>query len=190
MAETLDRVHVGDGIAPDVTRRAPAALAFTSVVTAALDLDLQPLDGDARPLGDWLTTFPLVPVVLDPFTHESAWLLDTSKRILQHFREADCRICWILTCSSDDARRFLGPYADEVLTFVDPSGAMVKALGIDEVPAFALVRQDGQVVAKAEGWDPEAWREVAEAVADLTRWSRPAIPATGDPVAYSGTPLG
>lgn len=173
-----------------MTRGASAALAFTSVVTAALDLDLQPLDGDARPLRDWLTTFPLVPVILDPFTHESAWLLDTSKRILQHFGGADCRICWILTCSTDDARRFLGPYAEEILTFVDPDGAVALGLGVEQAPAIVLVRQDGQVTAKAEGWDPDAWREVAEAVAALTSWSRPAIPAAGDPVAYSGTPLG
>ncbi|MEQ8840736.1 MAG: hypothetical protein RIB98_07120 [Acidimicrobiales bacterium] len=160
------------------------------MVTAALDLDLQPLEGEPRPLGDWLTTFPLVPVVLDPFTHESAWLLDTSRRILQHFREADCRNCWIVTCSVDDAKRFLGPYADDVLAFADPDGAVVKSLGIEQAPAFALLRQDGQVTAKAEGWDPVEWRVVAEAVAALTSWSRPNIPAAGDPVAYSGTPLG
>lgn len=159
------------------------------MVTAALDLDLQPLDGDARPLGDWLTTFPLVPVILDPYTHESAWILDSSKRILQHFSGADCRICWILTCSADDAKRFLGPYADEVLTFVDESRTISNTLGIDEAPAFVLLRQDGTVVAKAEGWDPDEWREVAEAVADLTSWSRPGIPAAGDPVSFSGTPL-
>lgn len=159
------------------------------MVTAALDLDLQPLDGEARPLGEWLTTFPLVPVVLDPFTHESAWLLDTTKRILQHFREAGCRACWILTCSVDDAKRFLGPYADDVLAFADPDAAVTKSLGIEQTPAIALLRQDGTVTAKAEGWDPEEWREVAEAVAEITSWSRPIIPAPGDPVAYSGTPL-
>lgn len=159
------------------------------MVTAALDLDLQPLDGDARPLGDWLTTFPLVPVILDPFTHESAWILDTSKRILQHFGGADCRICWILTCSPDDARRFLGPYADEVLTFTDEGKTITSTLGVEEAPAFLLLRQDGAVVAKAEGWDPDEWREVAEAVAALTSWSRPAVPAAGDPVAFGGTPL-
>lgn len=159
------------------------------MVTAALDLELQPLDGDARPLGDWLTTFPLVPVVLDPFTHESAWILDTSKRILQHFSGADCRVCWILTCSPDDARRFLGPYADEVLTFADPARTMSRSLGVESVPAFLLLRQDGEVTAKAEGWDPAAWRDVAASVATITGWSRPPIPAAGDPVAYSGTRL-
>lgn len=159
------------------------------MVTAALDLDLQPLDGEARPLGDWLTTFPLVPVVLDPYTHESAWILDTSKRILEHFAEADCRNCWILTCSVDDAKRFLGPYADRMLAFVDEGRTITSALGIEQAPAFLLLRQDGSVAAKAEGWDPDEWRGVAEAVADLTRWSRPVVPAAGDPVAFDGTPL-
>lgn len=189
IAKTFDRVHCRDRIVPDVTRYAPAALAFTPVVTAALDLDLQPLDGDARPLGDWLTTFPLVSVVLDPFTHESAWLLDTSKRILQHFSGADCRISWILTCPVDDAKRFLGPYAEEVLAFADPAGVVAKSLGVESAPAIALLRQDGEVTAAAEGWDPDSWREVAEAIAALTSWSRPSIPDAGDPVAYSGTPL-
>jgi hypothetical protein len=159
------------------------------VVTAALDLDLQPLDGDARPLREWLTTFPLAAVVLDPFTHESAWILDSSKRILEHFAGADCRVCWILTCSADDGRRFLGPYADDVLAFADADRTMVKGLGVEEAPAFLLVRQDGEVTAKAEGWDPETWRDVAEAVATITQWSRPTIPAVGDPVPYSGTSI-
>ena len=159
------------------------------MVTAALDLELQPLDGDARPLSEWLTTFPLVPVVLDPYTHESAWILDTSKRILEHFAGADCRICWILTCSVDDARRFLGPYAEEVLAFVDPNRTVAKGFGLEELPAFLLVRQDGAVTASAEGWNPDEWREVAEAAAELTSWSRPPVPAAGDPVPYSGTPV-
>jgi hypothetical protein len=174
---------------PDTTGVMVAALAFPPVVTASLDLELQPLDGDSRPLSEWLTTFPLVPVVLDPFTHESAWILDTSRRVLQTFSGADCRTCWILTCSADDARRFLGPYADEVLSFADPTGAVARGLGVSSTPAFLLIRQDGMVTAKAEGWDPDTWRDVAEAVVDLTQWSRPIIPDAGDPAPYSGTPI-
>ena len=165
-----------------------AALAFQAV-PAALDLELQPLDGDPRPLSDWLTTFPLVLVVLDPYTHQSAWLLDTSKRVLETFREADCRSCWILTCSADDAKRFLGPYADDVLSFADPDRSVAKGLGVEAAPAFLLVRQDGEVLAKAEGWDPDEWRDVAEEVGRLTRWSRPVIPGPGDPVPFNGTPI-
>jgi len=158
------------------------------VVAASLDTELTALEGDPRSLGDMMTTFPLVPVILDPFTQESAWILDTARRILGHFTGADCRPCWILTCSADEARTFLGPYADEFVTFADPGRTFVKNLGLQTLPAFALVRQDGEVTAKAEGWSPANWREVAEAVAAITKWSRPPIPAVGDPATYSGTP--
>ena len=160
------------------------------MVTASLDLELAPLDGDARPLENWLTTFPLLPVVLDPYTHESAWVLDTARRILLTFQGADCRPCWIVTSPADDARRFLGPYADEMLTFADPDARVASGLGLEHAPALALVRQDGAVIAAAQGWDPDAWREVTESVVALTSWSRPVIPAAGDPGPFAGTRLG
>lgn len=155
----------------------------------ALDLELTPLDGDPRSLSEWLTTFPLVVVALDPYTHESAWVLDSARRILAHFTDAGCRPCWLITCAADDARRFLGPYADELLTFTDPAGSLARGLGIGNTPAIALIRQDGEVTAKAEGWSAGDWREVVEAIATLTRWSRPEIPALGDPAPFAGTPV-
>jgi len=158
-------------------------------VATPLDLQLNPLDGPARPLSEWLTTFPLVPVVLDPYTHESAWILDTAHRILSHFAGADCRPCWIVTCDADDARTYLGPYADEFLTFIDPDRTVAAGLQLTSAPALLLVRQDGEVTAKAEGWNSDEWRAVAEAIADVTMWSRPPVPAAGDPAGYSGTPI-
>ncbi|MFQ5558350.1 MAG: TlpA family protein disulfide reductase [Acidimicrobiales bacterium] len=153
------------------------------------ELELTDLEGRSRPLEDWLTTFPLLPVILDPYTHESAWILDTARRILLTFAEADCRPCWIVTCGVDDARRFLGPYAEELLTFADPDRAMAQSLGVEILPAFLLVRQDGAVTARAEGWHPDRWSDVAEAAADLTKWTRPMLPGPGDPLPYSGTPV-
>ncbi len=158
------------------------------MVTAPIDLEITALEGETRALSDWLTTFPLLPVVLDPFTHESAWILDTARRILISFSEAGCRPCFVLTCSADDARRFLGPYADEILTFADPDRSLTAALGVETVPAFLVVRQDGSVAASAMGWDPDRWREVADAMAELGHWTRPMIPAPGDPTPFSGTP--
>ena len=49
---------------------------------------LQPLKGDARPLREWLTTFHLASVVIDPFTNESAWILETAARVLHQFADA------------------------------------------------------------------------------------------------------
>ena len=98
------------------------------------DLQLAPLRGAARSLDDWLTTFHLAAVVLDPYTYESAWLLETAGRILEHFRGADCRIAFVVTADADDAREFLGPWAERVLTFADPDRELVKALGLNELP--------------------------------------------------------
>ena len=47
--------------------------------------------------------------------------------------------------------------------------------------------QDGSVIATAEGWDPEAWRNAAADLADMTQWSRPEIPSISDPAPYAGT---
>lgn len=160
------------------------------MATVSASLDLAALDAQPRPLDDWLTTFPLAPVILDPYTAESAWILDTARRILLNYRGAGCRICWVATCDADDARRFLGPYADEMLTFADPDRRAAAAFGIDKLPAFCLIRQDGSVAAQAQGWDPDEWRTVAESISDLTRWSRPVIPDQDDPAPYAGTPAG
>ena len=152
------------------------------------DLQLAPLRGAARSLDDWLTTFHLATVVLDPYTYESAWLLETAGRILEHFRGADCRIAFVVTADADDAREFLGPWAERVLTFADPDRELVKALGLDELPAFVHLRHDRSVAALAEGWDPAAWREATGELAAAMSWSRPNIPAPGDPKPYAGSP--
>lgn len=136
---------------------------------------------------EWLTTFQLAAVVLDPFTNESAWLLETSGRILLHFTGADCRACFIVTGTADEARQFLGPWADKVLTFADPEREAVKALGLNELPAFLQIRGDRNVAAVAEGWDPLEWRVVANALAKNMSWSAPLIPAQGDPSPYAGS---
>jgi hypothetical protein len=151
------------------------------------DLTLAPINGEARSIEEWVTTFQLAAVVLDPFTNQSAWLLETAGRILTHFRGADCRVCFIVTSTADEARQFLGPWADKVLTFADPDRAAVKALGLNELPAFVQIRSDLHVAAAAEGWDPLEWREVAEALAKNMSWSAPLIPAAGDPSPYAGS---
>lgn len=151
------------------------------------DLTLAPINGEPRTIAGWVTTFQLAAVVLDPFTNESAWILDTAGRVLIHFREADCRVAFIITGTADDARQFLGPWADKVLTFADPGRAAVKALGLNELPAFLQIRGDLHVAASAEGWDPEQWGNVAGSLAKNMSWSAPLIPSYGDPSPYAGS---
>ena len=75
---------------------------------APADLSLKALTSDKpRTLQQWLTTFHLVSVVLDPYTAESAWLLPTVGRILRVYEEADCRVAITVTCDEVGARQFL-----------------------------------------------------------------------------------
>jgi hypothetical protein len=126
--------------------------------------------------------------VLDPYTNESSWVLDASTRILSSFRGAAVRVNLLVTCGADEARQFLGPLADEFLVFTDPDRAAVRALGLEQLPAFVFLRIDGTVAAHAQGWDPAQWRRVAESIAATTSWSKPLVPAPGDPGAFAGTP--
>ena len=149
---------------------------------------LTSLSGDTRPIEEWTTTFHLALVVLDPFTYESAWILDTGGRILRTFAEADCRTAFVVTCDSEAARDFVGPWGDELLVFVDPERLAVKGIGLDQLPAFVHVNQANQIEAQAQGWDPDAWRAVAVNLAERMSWHRPTIPDAADPAPYAGTP--
>lgn len=160
--------------------------------TPSPDLMLEPLsleaDGyPARPLSEWLTTFHLASVVLDPFTNESSWILPTAARVLRAFSGAAVRTNLIVTASADDAAAFLGPLAKEFLVFTDPDRAAVKAFGLATLPAFVFVRSDGTIPASTEGWNPAQWRAVAKSIAEVTSWTAPAIPAPGDPTVFGGT---
>ena len=158
------------------------------VSTPAPTTTLAPIGGESRPLSEWLTTFHLASVVLDPYTNESSWILDTAARVLRGFAGSAVRVNFVVTASDEEARAFLGPLAKEFLVFADPDRALVRSLGLTSLPAFVFVRSDGTVPAAAEGWDALAWRSVAKSIADTTSWSVPAIPAPGDPVSFHGTP--
>ncbi|MCH7788267.1 MAG: hypothetical protein IH940_02385 [Acidobacteria bacterium] len=153
-----------------------------------LDTVLSSITDEDRTLSEWLTTFPLAVVALDPFTYESAWILDTASRILGTYRGAGVRVGWLVAADADGARSFLGPLADEFLTFADEDRSLIGSLGLEALPAFVYIRQDGTLGSAAEGWDPEQWRDVAAAISDVTLWNRPTIPGSGDPIAYDGTP--
>ncbi len=161
----------------------------TVSAVAALDGDpeLTPLNGDARPFSDWLTTFPMLVGTIDPYTHESSWLLDTMHRIFHHYKDSDVRVVWMATAPVEGAKQFLGPYADDYLSFADPDYTAAKALGLTTLPALTLVKQDGSIAASTEGWDPKAWRSLAGTLSDLTGWTPLAIPGPKDPAPYAGT---
>jgi len=153
-----------------------------------LDVALTPLKGESRPMREWLTTFHLASVVLDPYTNESSWILETAARVMRQFSGAAVRVNFLIACGPEDARTFLGPLADEFLVYCDPDRTAIRALGLSELPAFVLVQSNGTVPAAAQGWNATDWKHVAAKVAELTSWSKPALPAPGDPGAFRGTP--
>jgi len=153
------------------------------------DLALTPLQGRPRTIGQLLTTFHLLFVALDPFTHESAWILPTAARILQNFEQADCRIAWLVTGTEDECRQFLGPWASRIMTFADPERVAVKEFGLERLPALVHVGMHGAVVAEAEGWHPAEWRAVTDQLARTVSWEPPpTIPAPRDPGPFDGSP--
>jgi hypothetical protein len=169
-------------------RSLPAALPFLLVAsTVALDLNLTSITGETRPLHEWVTTFHLASVVLDPFTNESSWILSTATRILDAFRGADVRVNLVLTSTADEATQFLGPIADEFMVFCDTDRSFVKGLGLATLPAFVFVQGNGNLQS-TEGWNPGEWRTLAKHIAELTSWLPPIIPAPGDPSPFHGTP--
>ena len=104
----------------------------------SLELTLTPIQGEGRTLEQWLTTFHLVSVVIDPYTNESAWILDTAARIMRSFTGAAVRV------ELGGGRHRRGrpgvprPAGRGVLTFADPERTYVKALGLVRLPAFVF----------------------------------------------------
>jgi hypothetical protein len=152
------------------------------------DLVLSPIGREPRTIAEWTTMFHLAIVLLDPYTYESSWILDTATRILRTYAGADCRVAFLVTADEADTRTFLGPLLDEFLGFFDPDRAAVKAFGLEQLPAFVHVNQSHALEASAQGWNPDEWRLVAENLTVRMSWGRPVIPLAGDPTPFEGSP--
>ncbi len=152
------------------------------------DTPFTALTGDSGPVGQWTTNFHLALVVVDPYTYESSWILETAVRILRDFAAADCRCSFLVTGPADDARQFLGPFVEEFMVFVDPERLAVQGMALEQLPAFVHVNVSNEIETKAEGWNPDDWRDVAEHLATLMSWQCPTLPHTADPKPFPGTP--
>ena len=188
IAQTFDGMHHSRRYCHIGASCAGALPSAAVASNPALDTKLTALGGDTRPLEEWLTTFHLASVVLDPYTNESSWVLKTAARILENLRGTDARVNFVVTADADGTRAFLGPLTDDFLVYCDPDRSFVRTLGLTQLPAFVFIRLDGTLQASAEGWDANEWRKVAEQIATATAWISPTIPVAGDPGPFHGTP--
>ena len=120
--------------------------------TVPADVELHPIEGESLTMGDQTAMFHLVVVAIDPYTHESAWLLETAGRILTAFHGADCRVAWLVRAPAQDAVTFLGPWAEQVLTFADPDGTAIEA-SMTPTMQFILHKGAGKTMAWPRGED-------------------------------------
>ena len=149
-------------------------------------IPLNRLEGPSRSLREWVTTFHLLLVVVDPYTHESSWIVETAGRILRSFKEADCRGAWMVLGNEEHSKEFLGPWESEILTFVDPDLSFARAMQLEKTPALLHFDQSPKLVGSAEGWNPTEWKDIASNLADAMSWSKPIIPNSEDPSPYEG----
>ena len=148
-------------------------------------VELTTARGVTRTLDDWTTTFHLALTVL-PGRPEASVFVRIGRRIADVLGGSDCRPAFLIVGNERAARRVLGTTIDEYLTFLDPEGAFVKAAGLARLPAFVHIRVDGSLAGAAEGWAPDAWNDAVERLAKEMAWSRPLIPAPGDPPPFAG----
>ncbi len=153
------------------------------------DLALIPITGRPRTVREFLTTFHLLFVAVDPSNVRSRWIVPTAARVLSEYEQADCRVAWLVAGDAADARKFLGRWATDIMTFADPDLKAVKGFGLATLPAVVHLGQNGTVVNAVEGWDPPAWIALTSELSRQMSWSRPHIPVAGDPGPFDGAPL-
>ena len=188
--KSFDRVH-----AVNVPARRYWVLHQVCAIFAAvpkdpsIDLTIATDRGDEQTLSQWLTTFNMLAVVIDPYTYESGWILPTADRLFGHYEEADIRCVFVVASDGDGARQYLGKFAPDYLVLVDPDREFIGSLGLERLPALVHLGQDGNLLGSAEGWDPKEWSAVIDGVEDAMAWrSRPLIPTSKDPGRFEGTP--
>lgn len=148
-------------------------------------VELTTARGVTRTLDEWTTSFHLALTVL-PGRPEAASYVRIGRRIAEVLGGSDCRPAFLVVGNERSARRVLGSTIDEYLCFLDPEGAFVKAVGLVKLPAFVHIRLDGSLASAAEGWDPNVWDDAVELLAKEMAWTRPLIPAPGDPPPFAG----
>ena len=181
VAEPLDRMHAQQTLPGrrEVGSR-PGRLANFLVAMATdvlADLELTALTGEPRTVGEWVTTFHLAwssSIRTPTRAHGSSRRPGASLRAWA----ADVRVGWLVTGTADEARQFLGPWADKLLTFADPDRTAGREARPHQLPAFVHVNSPRR--GRGRGVEPEGveggGQPLPRPVVERTRHPRPPGP--------------
>jgi hypothetical protein len=147
--------------------------------------------GKARTIDDLTTLFDLCLVVVDgrrpAQLQRLAPVIDRLDRTLG---DADCTLAILAVgIEINQAVAVAGPMAERVAVFADTDGSAAAALGLRGSPAFVWLDTEPVVRAVVEGWDGAAWRPVMADLAHKLAWTRPLMPAPGDPPPIPAQPF-
>lgn len=151
------------------------------------NLALTNLAGRTRTLDDWVTMFHLVLVVLPDRPEAKAWV-PVGNRIFATFGDADCRVAFLVPSAGAVARKILDGAETKAMVFIDPDKEFVASMGLERLPAFVHLRQNGTLANVAEGWDAREWQRVAREIGKAMAWTHPEVSRPGDPPSTPGWP--
>lgn len=154
-------------------------------------LSLHDRDGHRHTVGELTTLFDLCLVVADGgHPSDLARLEEVVERIDQGLSGSDCTVgVLVVGVDGPTAVELVGRAAGGTAVFADPTGETARGLGVAGAPALVWVTPAPAVEAVVHGWDGAAWRSVLGPLAGKLAWTRPLVPAPGDPAPFPATPL-
>lgn len=147
--------------------------------------------GQARTVGELTTLFDLCLVVVDGLRpRELQHLEPVIDRLDRTLGDADCTFGVLAVgVGPKDAIDVAGSLADRVAVFADPDGRASAALGVPGAPAVVWIDTQPDVRAVVAGWDGYQWRPALTELARKLAWTKPLLPAPGDPAPIDAQPF-
>lgn len=147
--------------------------------------------GQVRTVDEFTTLFDLCLVVVDGLAPDDLCVLrPVVERVHRTLGDADCTFgLLVVGADADRALDVAGPLARAMSVFADPDGSAVAALGIRGAPALVWIDTQPAVRAVVDGWDGYAWRGVLAELARKLAWTKPLVPAPGDPQPIGARPF-